>query len=91
MDGTEDFRLRRGIDAVRQTGEAFVQLRPERDALGHGRLVRHRTQTGNLLVLHLAGMPAGFDHAELQGGRRGRNRLPLCPSLGPWPILPECP
>ena len=59
MDGTEDFRLRLGIDAVGEAGETFVQSLPEGDALGHGRLMRHRTKTGDVLVLDLAARPAG--------------------------------
>jgi hypothetical protein len=40
-------------------GEAFVQSLPEGDTLGHGRFMRHRTKTGDVLVRPCRS-PSGF-------------------------------
>jgi hypothetical protein len=66
MDGGQDLALGLAVDAVREPGEALVQLRPEGDAVGRRGWRSDRSQGGDVILPHPGAVASGLGECHLQ-------------------------
>ena len=74
MHDTQDLRLQRIVEVVRETPKALKKAPPELDPVGDLGRDRDGAEAGDVFMPHLAAVAAGLDEAQLQPAGRVRKR-----------------